>query len=71
LNSAECLALIDSLIFTDAKRPITKKLLDRIDLNKLPLSTQNVIETAKQIAIEYSLDFDEESARSMIGNFGF
>ena len=32
---ALCLAFIDSIIFTDAKRPITKKLLQRIDLSAL------------------------------------
>ncbi|HET9921828.1 MAG TPA: hypothetical protein VFQ30_18445 [Ktedonobacteraceae bacterium] len=35
LNDPLCLAFIDSIIFTDAKRPITKKLLQRIDLSAL------------------------------------
>jgi hypothetical protein len=32
LESQPCRALLDSLVFTDSKRPVTKKLLQRIDL---------------------------------------
>jgi hypothetical protein len=32
LNDPLCLKLIDSLLFDDSKRPLTKKLLQRIDL---------------------------------------
>ncbi len=35
LNSQECLALLRSMTFSDSKRPITKKLLQRIDLRAL------------------------------------
>jgi hypothetical protein len=35
LNDSLCLSLINSMIFLDAKRPITKKLLQRIDLVSL------------------------------------
>jgi hypothetical protein len=32
LNSPVCLDILQSLTFTDSKRPVTKKLLQRIDL---------------------------------------
>jgi hypothetical protein len=35
LNDSLCLGLINSIVFLDAKRPITKKLLQRIDLQVL------------------------------------
>lgn len=35
LNDPVCLQLINSIVFLDAKRPITKKLLQRIDLKSL------------------------------------
>jgi 16S rRNA A1518/A1519 N6-dimethyltransferase RsmA/KsgA/DIM1 with predicted DNA glycosylase/AP lyase activity len=35
LNSPTCLDLLNSIVFWDAKRPITKKLLQRIDLHAL------------------------------------
>ncbi len=35
LNDSLCLELINSMIFLDAKRPITKKLLQRVDLVSL------------------------------------
>lgn len=37
LNSQPCLDLIESLVFWDAKRPISKRLLSRLDLDALPL----------------------------------
>lgn len=35
LNDPRCYALINSLVFWDSKRPITKKILQRIDLRAL------------------------------------
>jgi hypothetical protein len=35
LNQPICLSLLNSMVFWDAKRPITKKILQRIDLNAL------------------------------------
>jgi hypothetical protein len=35
LNDSLCLDFINSIIFWDAKRPVTKKILQRIDLNAL------------------------------------
>jgi hypothetical protein len=43
LNSADCVSQIQAMAFTDSKRPITKKLLQRLNVpaptqNKLPFS---------------------------------
>jgi len=35
LNSSECIAFLAAVSFLDAKRPITKRLLQRIDLAAL------------------------------------
>jgi hypothetical protein len=42
LNSPECRDLIESLVFWDAKRPLTKKLLSRLNLDKLPVDEQQI-----------------------------
>lgn len=70
LNSSECVALIESLVFWDSKRPITKKLLSRLDLNHLAVDPQVVIQTARASADQIGATFDEKRARSLIGHFG-
>lgn len=47
LSSPECRDLIESLVFWDSKRPLTKKLLTRIELNKLPVDKQQIELAAK------------------------
>lgn len=70
LNSSECIALIDSLVFWDAKRPITKKVLSRIDLNSLPVDAALVVENAQLLAHQLSIPFDANLAHSMVGRLG-
>ena len=70
LNSSECLALIGSLVFWDSKRPITKKLLSRLDLNKLSIRPDDVISAAQAIAYQTRVSFDAERAQRMIRRLG-
>lgn len=70
LNSPECTALIESLVFWDSKRPITKKLLVRLDLNKLPVDALQIIENASRLAAESGISFDTDRANLMIGRLG-
>lgn len=70
LNSRECIALIESLVFWDSKRPITKKLLSRLDLNRLPVDVEVVLVQAKALADELGLGFDEARASAMVGQLG-
>jgi hypothetical protein len=35
LNEESCLSFVNSLIFLDSKRPVTKKVLQRVDLSAL------------------------------------
>lgn len=70
LSSPECVALIESLVFWDSKRPITKKLLQRLDTSKLPRDEDSIITSAHYIAREASVELDEEKARNMLQLFG-
>ncbi len=70
LNSRECTALIESLVFWDSKRPITKKLLSRLDLNKLPVDAGVVVEDARTMAEALDVSFDAERATGMVGRLG-
>ena len=45
LNSPSAQAVLQALLFTDAKRPITKKLLSRLDLNAFLDAEQEVLAT--------------------------
>lgn len=70
LNSQECKRLIESLVFWDSKRPITKKLLSRIDLNKLPVDAEIIVSEAQEMADTLGIPFDKERALTMIGQLG-
>ncbi|WP_406708904.1 hypothetical protein QEV68_05400 [Trueperella pyogenes] len=70
LNSPAALDLIESLVFWDAKRPITKKLLARIDLNKLPFDAASVLLKARDLAEESGVQFDVGRADLLIGSLG-
>ena len=70
LNSEPCLALIESLVFWDSKRPVTKKLLSRLDLNNLPVEADSIIEAAHRLADEQGVPFDQAIANSLIGRLG-
>lgn len=56
LNSPQCRDLIESLVFWDSKRPLTKKLLARINLNKLPVDAETILETARAEAQRVGID---------------
>lgn len=70
LNSAECVALIESLVFWDSKRPITKKLLSRLDLNRLPVSPERVLGAARILAEQSAAPFDAARAIALVGRLG-
>ncbi|WP_300682966.1 hypothetical protein [Nocardioides sp.] len=70
LTSRPCLDLIDSLVFWDSKRPVTKKVLARLDLNRLPLDPASVVTQAGAYAAEAGLTFDADAARGMVGALG-
>ncbi len=70
LSSDQCTDLIESLVFWDSKRPITKKLLARIDLNKLPVDADSTLRSAAKIAAEAELPFDSARAAQLLGNPG-
>ena len=58
LSSRPSIALIESLVFWDAKRPITKKLLARLNLNKLPIDYDAVTASAEVEATQAGIEFD-------------
>lgn len=68
LKSKQCTYFIESLVFWDSKRPITKKLLSRIDLNKLPVDTEETITKTEIFAAEMNMPFVLEKARQLIGH---
>lgn len=70
LNSPETLDLIESLVFWDAKRPIVKKLLSRLDLNRIPFDPDVVVSKARSLAVAEGLGFEAERAFSLIGFLG-
>lgn len=70
LNSPECIALIESLVFWDSKRPITKKLLSRLDLNRLPVDADVIVAQARAGAEALAIPFDANRAAGLIGRLG-
>ncbi|MCJ1710748.1 hypothetical protein MT344_06075 [Clavibacter michiganensis subsp. phaseoli] len=70
LNSPQSIALIESLVFWDSKRPVTKKLLARLDINKLPVDAESVVVAAAALADEYGLLFDADKASALVGFLG-
>jgi len=70
LNSPECIALIESLVFWDSKRPITKKLLARLDLNCLPVDVDSIVAQAQAYAEALQIPYDVDRAKSLIGHLG-
>lgn len=68
LNSDASRALIESIVFWDSKRPITKKLLSRIDINRLPVEKKSVLDAGGRYADQRNLRFDRASAEGMLGS---
>lgn len=66
LCSEEVLGLIDSLVFWDSKRPITKKLLSRIDISKLPSDKDLIMRSAREIAEKSDIPFEDSHAKNFI-----
>lgn len=66
LNSEPCRELIESLVFWDSKRPLTKKLLARIDLNLLPVDRESILSTARVEAAQLGIDMNELPTESAL-----
>lgn len=66
LNSPASQLLIESLVFWDSKRPITKKLLSRLNLNMLPRDGEAIFREAQLIAREAGCDFDLDEAKRLV-----
>lgn len=66
LRSDECQRLINSLVFWDAKRPLTKKLLSRIDLFNMPCDWEQIKCSARDIADEANIPFDESAVNQLL-----
>jgi hypothetical protein len=60
LMTKECQDLIESLVFWDSKRPLTKKLLARLDLFRLPVDPQGVITAGAEMAASAGLSVTPE-----------
>ncbi|MBR2216586.1 MAG: hypothetical protein IJ849_12645 [Selenomonadaceae bacterium] len=58
LNSAKVQRFLPSIAFVDAKRPYTKKVLERIDFHKIveSLAIDELIETEQQLALSCFVD---------------
>ncbi len=65
LNSKKVVDFLLSITFTDAKRPFTKKVLDRIDFNKIC----NIITFEDLQKTENMLSLDKKITNSMYSNF--
>lgn len=63
LEGQECKNLIDSLYFRDAKRPITKKLLQRVDFSKVKESEDSILHRAQAEAKRLDLSYDRQKAK--------
>ena len=70
LNSEQAQALIESLVFWDAKRPITKRLLARLDVGRLPVDDEAIIASAEEHARAAGVEFDRGVARGFLAELG-
>ncbi|WP_166347672.1 hypothetical protein [Phytoactinopolyspora limicola] len=62
--------LIQSLVFWDAKRPINKRILSRIELFKLPFDQLDVVEAAAKEAARMGIPFDERRVHGFFDQAG-
>ncbi|PRY44326.1 hypothetical protein LY71_1164 [Geodermatophilus tzadiensis] len=70
LSSPACEDLVESLVFWDAKRPITKKLLSRIDVNLLPFGADAARSMASREATRLGIELNAERVESLLRRFG-
>ena len=70
LSSQACNDLIESLVFWDSKRPITKKLLARIDLNRVPVDRAEIRKAVTFQAGGCGLSVDEGRLYALLGQLG-
>lgn len=59
LSGERCMGLIKSLCFTDSKRPVTKKLLQRIDYSKAIEDVDTVVACAAREADRLEIPFNQ------------
>jgi hypothetical protein len=68
LNSSTCQRAIESIAFWDAKRPITKKLLQRIDLLAVARGTRRAeLQALAEAAMEQELHLPVPGAKVLVG----
>jgi hypothetical protein len=68
LNSDAARDLIESMVFWDSKRPITKKLLSRVDLNRLRVDWSRIVEAAAGYAASCDVPFSHDRADRLFNN---
>ncbi|MDR1077584.1 MAG: hypothetical protein LBL55_02760, partial [Propionibacteriaceae bacterium] len=68
LNTEQCRDLIESLVFWDSKRPITKKLLARIDLHQLGCDQKQIAAIATREAKRLGLTVDSDAVDSLFAD---
>lgn len=66
LNSPQYTSLASSLVFWDSKRPITKKLLSRINMFALESDDEDILRLAAKTATCLGLYFDEGKASRVL-----
>jgi hypothetical protein len=66
LNTEQSRDLIEALVFWDSKRPLTKKLLSRIDLSRLGCDEREVARIATAEAKFLGLDFDPSAVSRLL-----
>lgn len=70
LSDEQCMGLIKSLCFTDSKRPVTKKLLQRIDYSKAIESVEATVARAAHEADRLEVPFDQGIAYEFCRTLG-
>lgn len=63
LSGDECMMLIKALYFSDSKRPVTKKLLQRLDYSKVDEPVDKVVDRASAEAARLCVQFNAEKAK--------
>lgn len=66
LAGAPCQELLNAIVFWDAKRPLTKKVLSRINVGALIADVGQVLDSAEQVANQASVPFCPAAATRVI-----